>query len=83
MPPSTTTRPPVFTASRPAAQPDATTASIGGAETDAVLREIRRILGTIRFGSIALIVQDGRIVQVDTTSKLRLTTSSNGSKSSG
>jgi hypothetical protein len=38
-----------------------------------VLREIRRVLGTLRYGSLTVVVQDGRVVQIETTSKLRLT----------
>jgi hypothetical protein len=47
-------------------------------EHDRVLREVRRVLATLRYGSVTLVVQDGRIVQVDTTSKTRLTAGANG-----
>ena len=36
-----------------------------------VVEELRRALATIRHGSVTLIVQDGRIVQIDTTQKVR------------
>ena len=36
------------------------------------IEELRRALATIRHGSVTLIVQDGRIVQIDTTQKVRL-----------
>ncbi len=41
-------------------------------DLDGVVEELRRALATIRHGSVTLIVQDGRIVQIDTTQKLRL-----------
>ena len=46
-------------------------------ENDRVLHDVRRVLGTLRYGSVTLIVQDGRVVQVETTSKTRLTTGGN------
>ncbi|MBV9884729.1 MAG: YezD family protein [Sphingomonadaceae bacterium] len=39
------------------------------------LAAIRDYLQTIRFGSIALTIHDGRIVQLDVTEKKRLTAS--------
>lgn len=39
------------------------------------LAAIRDYLQTIRFGSIALTIHDGRIVQLDVTEKRRLTAS--------
>jgi hypothetical protein len=39
------------------------------------LAAIRDYLQKIRFGSIALTIHDGRIVQLDVTEKRRLTTS--------
>jgi hypothetical protein len=67
-------------ASRPATDArDANTAVPGTAsENERVLHEVRRVLGTLRYGSVTLIVQDGRIVQVDTTSKTRLTAGGSG-----
>ena len=41
-------------------------------DLDNVVEELRRALATIRHGSVTLIVQDGRIVQIDTTQKVRL-----------
>ncbi len=37
-----------------------------------VAEELRRVLAGMRYGSVTLIVQDGRIVQIDATHKLRL-----------
>lgn len=38
----------------------------------AVLQEILQALRRLRFGSIEVIVQDGQVVQIDTTEKRRL-----------
>jgi hypothetical protein len=35
-------------------------------------RLVREILTTIRFGTVTLIVQDGRVIQVDKSEKYRL-----------
>ena len=43
----------------------------GAAGLDEVVDELRRVLGEIRHGSVTLIVQDGRVVQIDATQKLR------------
>ncbi len=40
---------------------------------DGVLEELRRLLAEIRHGSVTLIVQDGHVIQIDATRKLRLT----------
>ena len=40
-------------------------------DLDNVVEELRRALATIRHGSVTLIVQDGRVVQIDTTQKMR------------
>jgi hypothetical protein len=37
-----------------------------------VAREVQRALEQISHGSVTLIVQDGRVVQIDTTRKVRL-----------
>jgi hypothetical protein len=42
------------------------------AEHDRALGEVRRVLATLQFGAVTLIVQDGRVVQVDTTTRVRL-----------
>lgn len=39
------------------------------------LTSVREILGNLRYGSISLIVHEGRIVQLDVTEKKRLTVS--------
>ncbi len=49
-------------------------------ESDVELREhLDRLLGEVRYGSITLIVQDGRVVQIDVTHKLRLDSPQRGS----
>jgi hypothetical protein len=40
---------------------------------DDALAEVRQMLERIRFGSIALTIHEGRIVQLDVTEKRRLT----------
>jgi hypothetical protein len=40
-----------------------------------IVAVVRRVLGTLRFGSITLVVHDGKVVQVETTAKVRLTAS--------
>ena len=36
------------------------------------IEEIKRIVKEIRYGSITLIVQDGKVIQIDKTEKIRL-----------
>lgn len=36
-------------------------------------REIREALVSIRFGTVTLVVQDGRVIQLDKNEKIRLT----------
>jgi len=40
---------------------------------DAVLEEIRKAILSLRFGNVQVIVQDGKVVQIDKTEKIRLT----------
>ena len=47
-------------------------ASPAPAEPDQALAAVRDILHRIRFGSIAITVHEGRIVQLDITEKRRL-----------
>jgi len=49
--------------------PAARSRSNWGDELEQVLREA---LGTIKFGSITLIIQDGKVIQVDKSEKVRL-----------
>jgi hypothetical protein len=41
-------------------------------DLDALVAELRRVLQGMRHGSVTLIVQDGRVVQLDATHKVRL-----------
>ena len=36
------------------------------------LREVRKIVGEIKYGSVTLVVQDGVVVQIERQEKLRL-----------
>ncbi len=40
-------------------------------ETKAVIEQIEKILKQIKYGSITLVVQDGRIVQIERVEKIR------------
>lgn len=35
-------------------------------------RLVRQALGSIRFGTVTLVVQDGRVIQVDKSEKIRI-----------
>jgi hypothetical protein len=39
---------------------------------ETVIDEIRKAISAVRFGTIQLIVQDGRVVQIEKTEKIRL-----------
>ena len=41
-------------------------------DLDALVTELRRLLEGMRHGSVTVIVQDGRVVQLDATHKVRL-----------
>jgi hypothetical protein len=41
-------------------------------DLDALVAELRRLLHGMRHGSVTLIVQDGHVVQLDATHKVRL-----------
>ncbi|MBI5288418.1 MAG: YezD family protein [Chloroflexi bacterium] len=42
------------------------------AEEAAALAEVLRSIRAVRYGSVQLIVQDGRVVQIETVEKKRL-----------
>lgn len=42
------------------------------ADLDTLVSELCRLLNGMRHGSVTLIVQDGRVVQLDATHKVRL-----------
>jgi len=41
-------------------------------DEEEMVREILRALRSIKFGSVQLIIQDGRVVQIEKTEKMRL-----------
>jgi hypothetical protein len=47
-----------------------------------LVTELRRLLNGMRHGSVTLIVQDGRVVQLDATHKVRLA-GANGQRRQG
>jgi hypothetical protein len=44
----------------------------GGKLSGDVERALRDVLRTIRFGTVTLVVQDGRIIQIEKNEKFRL-----------
>ncbi|MDO4168603.1 MAG: YezD family protein [Lachnospiraceae bacterium] len=40
--------------------------------TEEVLNDIKRILETMSFGSVTIIIQDGRVIQIEKNEKFRL-----------
>lgn len=41
-------------------------------ERDEILAQLMRMLESLKFGSITLVVQDGKIVQIEKNEKIRL-----------
>ena len=44
----------------------------GGNADAAIVQEILRAIRRVRYGQVQIIIQDSRVVQIDTTEKLRL-----------
>jgi hypothetical protein len=44
----------------------------GGDEVEAAVDELRRALRSIRFGSVLVKIHEGRVVAIETSTKLRL-----------
>ena len=58
----------------PASQPEGspgTVSELTTAELDVVAR-VRESLRAIRFGTVLIVVQDGKVVQIETAEKIRL-----------
>jgi hypothetical protein len=53
-------------------QPTTQTPGMPAVSEDAVLEEIRKAIHSVRYGTVQIIVQDGRVVQIDKTEKIRL-----------
>ena len=47
-------------------------APAGRAEEPEVLRQIVEAIRSVRYGQVQIIIQDSRVVQIDTTEKVRL-----------
>ena len=43
-----------------------------------LMAQIGRMLRTLKFGSITLVIQDGKIVQIEKNEKVRLRSNDNG-----
>jgi hypothetical protein len=59
-------------------QPDRTNngAAVKGYEDDSPLRHIEEALRGLRYGTVTVVVQDGVVVQIDRTDRLRLAAAS-------
>ncbi|MCP3740243.1 YezD family protein [Rossellomorea sp. BNER] len=42
------------------------------AEFDEVFEKLKRMLQTMRFGSVTLVVQDGKVIQLEKNEKVRI-----------
>lgn len=40
--------------------------------TGGYIEEVKKIVDSIRFGSLTLMIQDGKVIQIDKTEKIRL-----------
>lgn len=40
--------------------------------TQDCLGEVKRIMSDVKYGSVTLIIQDGKVIQIDKTEKIRL-----------
>ena len=49
---------------------------LSGKGTDEVIEVLRETLRSLRFGSIEIVVHDGRVVQIDRKEKLRFQSTS-------
>jgi hypothetical protein len=60
---------------RPRSRSDhAVSPSVAAAPNEQIVEQVRTLLAELRFGSVTLIVQDGQVVQIETTRKVRLAT---------
>ena len=41
-------------------------------DNDVYLKDVRRIVSEIKYGNVNLIIQDGKVIQIDKTEKIRL-----------
>ncbi len=41
-------------------------------DRDDYLKEVKKIVGEIKYGNVNLIIQDGRVIQIDRTEKIRI-----------
>jgi hypothetical protein len=57
---------------RPAEAPATSEVSVPADDEGAVLARVGEALRRIRFGTVLLVVQDGKVVQIETAEKFRL-----------
>ena len=41
-------------------------------KTEDYLEEVKRMVDNMKFGNLTLIIQDGKVIQIDKTEKIRL-----------
>ncbi|MDN4525645.1 YezD family protein [Fictibacillus fluitans] len=44
---------------------------VNGQKQDEIFEQLKEMLNSIRFGSITLIVQDGKLIQIEKNEKVR------------
>ena len=69
-----TNHPTGATPETPSSDPAATRPDLVGLTADEleVIRRVRDSLRAIRFGTVLIVVQDGKVVQIETAEKIRL-----------
>lgn len=45
---------------------------LNSSEWEAVVEHLEKMLATVKFGSITLVVQDGKVIQIEKNEKVRL-----------
>lgn len=45
---------------------------MNSSEWEAVVEHLEKMLATVKFGSITLVVQDGKVIQIEKNEKVRL-----------
>ncbi|SEQ20725.1 hypothetical protein SAMN02910289_01494 [Lachnospiraceae bacterium RM5] len=41
-------------------------------DSDYYIKEVEKMVNEVEFGKVTLIIQDGRVIQIDKTEKIRL-----------
>ena len=43
-----------------------------GKGIDAYIDEVKKYVGDIKYGTVTLVIQDGKVIQIDKTEKIRI-----------